>query len=268
MGSSVSKEWRVENIKLSIVRRQSPEWGTISQEAFRIQSRQFCLMAGLPAEQVNMTVDLWDRTFSKPYCSVRQALKDIAEANLAAVVNANFISMEDLQDKAIERDHYYLFIDDDDWLSPNIVSELSPAIEAGDHGVVWGSIAFGTHKTGALQIREIDGFCYTNNYVVSGNLLIESLEKGTSPAQHWDAASILQGRAHTVPKYLSVTNKSPSSTCYLMHVLKGNYNNGTVLQNAIREYLERCMDYQKQLPESVSWAKCVIDRTLEVFRAL
>ena len=253
---------------LVIVRRQSPDWGSMTQDEFRAQSRNFCIMAGLPAEQVNMTVDLWDKTFGLSYCSVRQALKDLALENLQAIQDGDLITMDTLMNTAIVDSGYYLFIDDDDWLCPEIASYLPASGDDTFDGIVWGSVAFGTHKKQAIQARAIDGFCYTNNYVVTGKALKRNLLSGRSPAQHWDAESILKGRSRIIDQYLSVTNKSPSSTCYLMHVLQGDYSDGRRLVAAVEEYLDRCMQYQSQLPPTMRWAVRLIDRTLDIFKAL
>lgn len=253
---------------LVIVRRQSPDWGNMSKEAFRAQSRRFCAMAGLPIEQVNMTVDLWDTTFKQTYCSVRQALKDIAIENLQAVDRADLTTLEVLAESDVTDKRQYLFIDDDDWLCPNIVQNLPADLEDGMDGVVWGSVAFGTHKKQTLQARAIDGFCYTNNYTVKGKVITQSRERGMSPAQHWDADAILKGRSLIVEKYLSATNKSPASTCYLMHVLQGSYDNRRLLQDAIEEYLVRCRSYRSQLPPAMDWMSPLIDKTLDVFNSL
>lgn len=254
--------------RLVIVRRQSPEWGLLTKDEFREQSRRFCNIAGLPTEQVNLTVDLWDNTFSMPYCSVRQALKDIAIDNLRHVHGTDLITLEKLSTDVVHDHRQYLFIDDDDWLCPEIASFIPSGIDETYEGIVWGSIAFGTHKKQLIQTRAIDGFCYTNNYVVMGKALKHGINIGRSPAQHWDAESALKGRSLILEKYLSVTNKSPSSTCYLMHVLQGNYHDGELLEDAISEYLTRCETYQSQLPPMMDWAVPLIERTLDVFRRL
>ena len=225
-------------------------------------------MAGLPAEQVNMTVDLWDNTFRRSYCSVRQALKDLALENLRNIQGSDLITMDALTEVAVVDSHYYLFIDDDDWLCPDIVGRLPVSLDDEIDGIVWGSVAFGTHKKKAIQARAIDGFCYTNNYAVIGRALKQSLLNGRSPAQHWDAESLLKGRSRIIDQYLSVTNKSPSSTCYLMHVLQGNYTDGRLLEAAIEEYLDRCQEYQSQLPSTTTWAVSLIEKTLDIFKAL
>lgn len=253
---------------LVIVRRQSPNWGALTQDEFRAQSRKFCIMAGLPAEQVNMTVDLWDKTFKLSYCSVRQALKDIALGNLQSIQASDLVTMESLSETAIGDRRYYLYIDDDDWLCPDIVRYLPVSLDDAIDGIVWGSVAFGTHKKQAIQARAIDGFCYTNNYAVIGRALKQSLLNGQPPAQHWDAESALKDRSLILDQYLSVTNKSPSSTCYLMQVLQGNYSDGRLLKAAIEEYLDRCQAYQSQLPSTTTWAVPLIEKTLAVFKAL
>lgn len=253
---------------LLIVRRQSPNWGSMTQDEFRAQSRKFCIMAGLPAEQVNMTVDLWDKTFRRSYCSVRQALKDLALENLRSIQGSDLITMDVLTEAAVVDSHYYLFIDDDDWLCPDIASYLPVTTDETCDGIVWGSVAFGTHKKQAIQARAIDGFCYTNNYAVVGRALRDGLLSGRSPAQHWDAESLLKGRSRIIDQYLSVTNKSPSSTCYLMHVLQGDYSDGRRLETAIEEYLDRCQQYRTQLPPTMHWAVMLIEKTLDIFKAL
>lgn len=237
-------------------------------EDFRTQSRAFCIMADLPTEQVNQSVDLWNASLKKPFFWVRQQLKDITLDNLKSVADAKVVSAMTLSPDNIDESAYYLFMDDDDWVSPNIVAALPSKLLNNNVGVVWGSMAFGTHRDHVVQLRPMNGFCYTNNYAVTGQALKSLMAKDISPIQHWQAETLIKDQLAPVNEYLSVTNKTPASTCYLMHVLQGKFDDSSMIQGAVIAYVDRCRRFESALPDEFEWAVPLMHRTLEVFEGL
>lgn len=252
-----------------IVLRQSPDWGAISDSEFREQSRKFCIQEGRPPEQVNLSVDLWNRTFKRSFCQVRQEIKEIALANFASVKNTTLLnSIETINTTHLD-EGVYIFIDDDDWLHPQIADLLSNIdSDRQTNGFVWGSVAFGRHAEEIITRRNIDGFCYTNNYAVKGVYIKNNIQDLNALSKHGEADKILNKYgARIIKDYWSVTNKNPTSTCYMEQVLKGNYSQ-PLLTGAIANYLERCQRIDSEIDPSLTWARPMMLEMVRIFSEL
>jgi hypothetical protein len=182
-------------------------------------SREFCRRTGLLETTIIDFVDIWDRIFAIDYRHVREAIKAISLMNFGAVENATCLSDSEFARLSVSPDDLAVFIDDDDWLAPDLFTILRNAQELSD-GARWGSIRIGAPFTfepkpedHVFAYRPIDNILYTNNYAVTGRcisnvglrLLLEHFD-----AQH----QFNTDRFHPqqIAEYLSCANKHPCSS--------------------------------------------------------
>lgn len=255
--------------KTYIVLRQSPNWNTISEEDFKKQAREFCISLRRPPEQVNMSVDLWNRTFNRSFLSVRQEIKEITLANFGCVENAEVLYDSEAAIVANQEEGFYIFTDDDDWLHPQLANLLSNIDNDQVNGFVWGSAAFGTHRPEKIITRrKSDGFCFTNNYAIAGRYLKQNPKYYHDVFQHGGANRVLkQSSAKIIKDYWSITNKNPTSTNYMGHVLKGSYSS-SLLVGAIEEYVGRCERIDAEIDPSLMWARPQMSEMARLFSEL
>lgn len=238
---------------LFVVRRPCPDWKSLTPAAFREQSRQYCRSVGRPPEQVNETVAIWDATFGVSYLEARQAMKDISLANCGAVRDSRMIDLERLAVKSAEPGIYF-FTDDDDWVSPDILSRLNASVRAGCHAYIWGSVAFGGFSRTALDFRKFDGFCYTNNYALDYSYFRDRPDLLAAASYHMGADETIPRRELCeVREYLSVANKHPCSTVFLEHVLKKKGGGSAALAQAVGNFHGRLA--RLKIPPGLSWAR-------------
>jgi hypothetical protein len=222
-----------------------------------------------PSEQVNMSVDLWDRTFKRSFFDIRQEIKEIALANFATVENAEILNGTEATTPANLEEGFYIFTDDDDWLHPRISKLLSNVDNSQQtSGVVWGSVAFGTQNRMIITRRNANGFCYTNNYAITGKYLKKDPEHYYAVFQHGGANKALeQHSAKIIEAYWSVTNKNPTSTVYMERVLKGNFSS-QLLIGAVEDYLQRCEHIDAEIDSSLQWARPLMYEMVRIFSGL
>jgi hypothetical protein len=210
---------KVNTKRLCIVLRQSPDWRNTPYPELIEGSRAFCRMiagpTGLAENFISDVVEIWDRTFALPFFHVRAAMKDIAEENLAAVKSAALTSIASAKaGSASATAPLYLFIDDDDWLHPDLYNEIKPYLNDDSDGYIYGNILCVSH----VELRRVEDGCYTNNYAVSRHYLQARSANFDRVVQHWGANEAFHQpdfhRVH-VPLYLSATNKHPASTMKL-----------------------------------------------------
>lgn len=255
-------------LKTHVIIRQSLDWGNISLSEFREQSREFCRLINRPPDQVNLAVDLWNRTFRHSFFKVRQEIKDIALENFASLKDVQvFNSAEGIDQKIFEKG-FYIFIDDDDWLHPEIASLLSDIADSQkENAIVWGSVAFGTTTDQIINRRKPDGFCYTNNYAITGKFLLEDPKNYERVFQHFGANETFRQQAKIINEYWSVTNKNPSSTVYLEQVLKNDFSSNA-LKSGVAGYLQRFGQIEKEIDPSLQWARPLMDKMAGIFSKL
>jgi hypothetical protein len=209
-----------------IVVRHSPDWLSFDPES----SRAFCLKLGMPETQVIDFVSLWDNSVGIDYRQFRFRVKQIAQQNLAKVEGGRIIDDAEFHALAlagkVPPDALAVFVDDDDWLAPDLFVRLRVLRTAGGDGFRWGSVRLGRdfnlsldananfELQPTLTLRPIDqSSIYTNNYAVSGivvrRLGVEAICEafGASTQLHRGGFA-----PHTVAQYLSCTNKHPAST--------------------------------------------------------
>lgn len=253
-----------QQAKLFIVLRQTPDWKNISYTDFVEQSQKFCLTIGRPINQVKNTVDLWNNTFNISFFEVRQRMKEISIDNFNCVKNSLFFPESAQFDLENHADNIVLFIDDDDWINPNIIRYIRCHIEKYD-GFVWGSAAYGGREGEVLTLRAFDGFCHTNNYAITTRCLkkqgIDRFYQHFSANEAFKAIQVKMISAH-----LTVTNKHPCSTLFLENTLKNNFSSES-LRVGFKRYIERTTQLNALTikKENLAWANPQIMKVKEFF---
>ncbi|GEM_PF-1493940 len=199
-----------------IVLRNSPNWLSYTEQ----QSRDFCTRFALPENTILDFISIWDAALDVDYRHFRHVMKDTALALFEMVHGSIFVEHANFRTIVLNPDDLVVFVDDDDWLIPDLFVRLRDAPDAHD-GMKWGSIRVGpefsaspeapTH--GVLYARPIDQILYTNNYAVTGRALnrvgIDRVFEHRDAQRQFDAGAY---RPDTVSHYLSAANKHPCST--------------------------------------------------------
>jgi hypothetical protein len=150
-----------------IILRSSPDWINFDLES----SRAFLKSSGLPENLVIDFAALWNRHFKVDYCSVRAQLKELALQTFKDVREASFLYHE-MWDESEECEGRIAFVDDDDWMSPELFESL-PEKTSGEDGVRWGGLRLGRvfaangYSEPIIQWRPLNRIVYTNNYAVT-----------------------------------------------------------------------------------------------------
>ena len=206
-----------------IVLRNSPDWLSYDHD----QSRSFCARFALPENTIIDFMSIWDAALDIDYCHFRHALKKISFANFKEVHRSIFLENREFRAIDLRPDDLVAFVDDDDWLSPELFIRLRDVSRMTD-GAKWGSIRVGpvfsqspqTTTHGVFHARPIDRVLYTNNYAATGRALMrlgmESLFEHNHAQQQFDGGRY---RPETVPEYLSGANKHPCSTMAILFLL-------------------------------------------------
>lgn len=249
--------------KFYIVLRQSPDWDTISMDEFEQQSKAFCRLINRPENLVNEIVQLWNQSFAISFFETRQALKQIAQQSLKNVKNVKIIPIDELKPIPAA---IYLFIDDDDWIQPDIVNYFSKQDINNFDGFRWGSVNFDGRKPELVVRRAFDGMCFTNNYAVSGRYL--TLQNKDSVYQHWIATGTFQQlQIKQFLHYLTITNKHPASTVYLENSLADDFSTQRLV-SVVSEFNQN-MQYLESIDlAELSWAKPYMQQTCVFYQKL
>ncbi|WP_353570408.1 hypothetical protein [Candidatus Albibeggiatoa sp. nov. BB20] len=249
-----------------VVLRQSPNWHTITTAEFEQQSKAFCRLIGRPENLVNEIVSLWNQSFGISFFATRQTLKQIAQQSLQKVKNIHIISIDQLQRLEQMNSGTYLFIDDDDWIQPNISDFFSSQDIDDFDGYRWGSVNFDGRKAELIVRRTFDETCFTNNYAVSSRYLnAQSLD---SVYQHWIAtATFQQLQIKQCPYYLTVTNKHPASTVYLEHSLANDFSSQRLI-SVVREFNQKMQLLETCDLAELGWAKPYMQQTRGFYQEL
>jgi hypothetical protein len=199
-----------------VVLRNSPNWLSYDDQ----QSRDFCGRFALPENTIIDFISIWDAALDIDYRHFRHIVKEAALANFRQVQDSIFLEHEKFRAIAPEPDDLVVFVDDDDWLAPDLFIHLRAAPDSQD-GAKWGSIRVGpvfshspeTPRHGVFYARPIDKILYTNNYAVTGcslgRLGIEQLFEHRDAQRQFDIGAY---GPKTVPQYLSAANKHACST--------------------------------------------------------
>ncbi len=150
-----------------LILRASPDWNTFDIEL----SRGFLRSLHLPEDLVIEFAALWGKHFKVDYRSVRAQLKTLALQTYDEVRQASLLPHEEWDGEG-RPDGRVAFIDDDDWMSPNLFESL-PAPTSREDGVRWGSVRLGRvfapdgYAEPPIKRRPLDRIVYTNNYAVT-----------------------------------------------------------------------------------------------------
>lgn len=242
-----------------IVRRQSPDWSN-TNDAFWLQLAEFERFMGRPPGGIRDLIELWNRTFSESFFNIRNKMKIMTDANLNRVSKAKIIDLDryraNIRAGSESRHEIYAFTDDDDWFSPELAC-IGSAINEDCDGIVWRSAKF----DGSLQVRAMDGYCYTNNYAIFGRALISRPDLLMEVEQHGGASRLATTgvlRLKRIDKILSITNKHPCSTVALERAVKEWAGKGGLRMwlNDVKERLKHPPDLEGM---DVTWARLEIE---------
>jgi len=206
-----------------VVLRNSPNWLSYDDQ----QSRDFCTRFALPENTIIDFISMWDAALDVDYRYFRHIMKDTSLANFRQVRDSVFLEHAVFRAIAPEPDDLIVFVDDDDWLAPDLFTHLRDARDSRD-GSKWGSIRVGpvfshspeTRAHSVLYDRPIDDVLYTNNYAATGHSLrrlgLEQLFEHRDAQRQFDVGAY---RPNTVSQYLSAANKHPCSTMAVLFLL-------------------------------------------------
>jgi hypothetical protein len=227
-----------------VVQRQSPDWSNIDQ-SYWDGLENFEKLIGWPSGTIRPLIDLWNSTMSVSFFDIRQRMKEISQANLARVQTVTCIDLPRYRAE-IDPQALYVFTDDDDWFAPDLAPRLGQ-IDSKADGIVWRSVRY----DGDLEVRPLDGFCYTNNYAVWGRVLARRPELVRIVEQHTSAAEALDLSA--VDIRLSITNKHPCSMVRLRKAATGWSDRGSLAAwiTEVQEHVRRRPDL---VGAGVGWA--------------
>ena len=247
--------------KIYVVERQSPDWATLDYGYFD-QMRAFARMIGRPENLMVDYVRLWDSTFSVSFFEVRAALKEISEASRQEMHDVSRLDIKQATE-LVDEFALLIFSDDDDWFAPKISKTLKTLTNRESKAIIWRPLVF---RKG-LEKREVEQFCYTNNYAIRGALAQIYREEFELIAQHWKAQNTLSSNeidSEFLHDFLSITNRHPASTLELERVLKDQKSSDR-LRKAVGQWVEGSEDTDKSL---APWADEYIERTRSVFENL
>jgi hypothetical protein len=203
-----------------LILRDSPDWASFDIE----RSRDFLRSVGLPETLVIEFATLWDRHFKGDYRSVRAQLKTLALQTYNNVRNASLRRHQEWDVKP-EPDGWVAFVDDDDWMSPDLFERL-PASISGADGARWGSLRLGRifapngYAEPMIQRRPLDRIVYTNNYAVTARALRRL--GSTAYLGHGDAQCAFDQPRFALVKsdeYLSCAVKHPCCTMSVNYLM-------------------------------------------------
>lgn len=258
---TIAKEtYSVTPVHAVIMLRQSPDWRKLDYRYLDSLS-PFERQAGLPIGFVRRLVVLWDQAFRIPYFQVRHHLKDLTMRNLASVEDAVLYSIEE-SGCAVPSARLYLFTDDDDWFSPDIVARLVVQDAPGVEGMIWQSVRL----AGTIDVRQVR-HCFTNNYCVTSDFIgtREPESRLQSVLQHFDANKLLLDigfKGVFLEWPLSIANKHPCSPARLF-----NEYGKELTVDILRKDAERFVSgiSSGKLPEETAWARRYVDELWELF---
>ena len=249
--------------RIRVVVRQSPDWRNTPHAELIENSREFCRSVGdatgLSENFIADVVAVWDETFKIPFFGVRAVMKDIAQQNLASVRRARIAGNDAAPDS---RDRMTIFIDDDDWLHPDIFSMMRPHLTDDADGYIFGNILC----TRDIELRNIENGCYTNSYAITPAFAAADPQNFRRAYQHWDANAVFHAagfRRVYVPLYLSATNKHPASAMKLKDGLQDNDLSALTLRRLVEKYVDE--GASSEVPREARWTSPYRERVRKVF---
>ena len=261
----------VNQSSLVVVQRQTVDWSRLSDEQFLAQSKSFCKLWGKSEDYVWQLFQLWNQTFSVDYRVVRQQLKDLSLQNILQATDTTFVPYQQYKNIPQQKG-YYLFLDDDDWVDPQISAHLQQHLNAFSSPpplLLWRSANIGSpNQEHVVFVWGMIGRCMTNNYAVHSSYL-QPFSKIQEVLQHKDAEKLF-GEENRIPHLdcaLTVSNKSPISSVSLDRGLNGELSPQRLVK-LVENYLERMHQVKDSELVYMSWARPLINETIAVLERI
>lgn len=255
-------------VDVVLVQRQTVEWLKLSDDEFRDQARHFCALWGKAPDYVWDLFLLWNKTFTTDYRLIRQQLKDISLENFQQAQGVVFVPYRQYSNIPATLS-YYLFLDDDDWIDPQVRIHLQQQLNHFPESpplLLWRSANVGSpNQEHVVFVWGQNGRCMTNNYAVHGSWL-RPFSKIQHVLQHKDAAVLFQ-QQHDVPHLdcaLTVSNKSPVSSVSLDRGLNGDLSPERLV-SLIEHYVERMHRVEDRELVYMPWSKPLLQKTICIF---
>lgn len=251
---------------ITVVQRQTLDWQTITPEQFQPLSAAFCRLWGKPENYVFRLMQLWDSTFALGYFATRARLKAIAEANIgstAGVCFAPYAAYRNIPDQY----GFYIFMDDDDWVSPELARVLCAQSPNTQAALLWRAANVGSpQQEYPVFVWGLNGRCMTNNYAIS-SVWLDHLRKLDGVVQHATAAETLASFDNVLQldAALTASNKSPCSSVSLDRGLQGDLSSSKLAQ-LVDDYVQRMNNVPESDTWMVPWIRPLVEETVALFQ--
>jgi hypothetical protein len=254
--------------KVVLVQRQTLDWNLMTKPLFRESSKAFCRLWGRPEDQAYRMMDLWDAAFRVGYFETRHRVKEIASANIMSLDGIQHVPYKNYENIP-NLPALYVFIDDDDWLAPDLANILlSQDVDLYD-GILWRVASIGiANQKHAIFSWGMNGRCMTNNYAINSDWL-DGLRRLPEVRQHGEAVKTFSrlDRQTQLDRVLSVTNKNPCSSVTMESDLKGEFHTDRLVQ-MLKVYVAKIQRISPSDLTQLSWAAPYIDQTVELFEKI
>ncbi len=247
-----------------VVQRQTLDWSAMTVDKFREPSAVFCRLWGKPDDYVFKLMQLWDATFSLGYFQTRAALKAIAQSNIADA-DVQFVVFQSYNNIP-DQQGFYVFLDDDDWVYPEISTVLCEQDAEKHAALLWRSMNIGSpQQEHPVFIWGLNGRCMTNNYAVSG-IWLNHLQQIDQVVQHAAAEKTLaaMGEVMQLDAVLTASNKSPCSSVSLDRGLQGDFSSKKLAQ-LVDDYLKKMASMTAEHLWMGAWSAPWIAQTIALF---
>lgn len=251
--------------EILIVQRQTLDWESLDLASFRTASRDFCRRLGKPDDFVFRLASLWNDCFGCSYFETRARIKAISEAHNRQIAGTRFQAYT--PDRSISLDEAgYVFIDDDDWFSPELGSALAP-VTGDDNFLLWRCTNIGSpNQAQPVFFWGLNGRCMTNNYMAAGHWV---RRQGSLEGAYWHKDAIRSIEAEPsvdqLDRCLSVANKGPVSSMSLIRGLGGSREPEALIA-LIEKYLHHMDSVGSGDLAHIPWAEPLLRETIDVYR--
>lgn len=216
-------------------------------------------------------IGMWNDVFGMTFAEYRRRLRAIAEINWSCINGLDlFIKTSTLRSVLASLSDFVVFpVDDDDWFSPDLVNVLRRSIEPSLDAVDWPDGVYGVdlrrRSADSPQIwrRKRSRFA-TNNYAVLKNGFRALNDRGSEKillrhekAKRWFLQSTRMVKR--IPRYLSVTCKSPASSRNLTF---------TKSAKQLVDQLQSHVAAPCVIPTELGWAEPYVEMTRQLNREL
>lgn len=221
------------------VRRQSPDWATLSQEyrtGVRVEPWRYLpdhYIPGFPPN-VDRAIDRWNGRFDVDYFTSRAILAEISKQSIASIPQArpfSFRERESILDLAGRERFVLFFHDDDDLFASDLPERLDELTDDVDvhvfplfriHSEVVTFVREGQSAGAVLGARRDFDFRFqSNNYGLSSRILTdETLVRMKDHVEASDYATAHRLSEKVYPFAVSATIKTPCSASYLPRILE------------------------------------------------